>query len=243
MSALHRGYRKFAVHPEKKPDVFQGLFWSHNYLVTSSLRKETVVLEIVWKSLEFWIQKSVHTRYIYTSDPAEGTTFPLRLGEAFIPQPRQNYYWKLVRFYIPNLPNLVSPFLQKLGVYRTPWCLSGLAWGLADSIWVNIMRSCEQVVCKRRRKNKMLGKKEELATIFDKFSFPSWKQWETASRVNFFIFTTWHEMDLWCINWSSQNTPQNNTLIIVVKEGSNFWVCGQNSLQFDHLSETYLYVI
>ena len=77
----------------------------------------------------------------------------------------------MVGFYIPNLPDLVSP----------------------DSIWVNIMRSCEQVVCERRRKNKMLGKKGELATIFDKFSFPSWKQWETAKQsttgVNVFIFT------------------------------------------------------
>ena len=89
MSALHRGYHKFALHPEKKA-------WFLRFSRSLLIIKLFVNLEsgkincCFGNSLEKVLNildPKFCTYPVYTSDPAEGTTLPLGLGEAFVPNP------------------------------------------------------------------------------------------------------------------------------------------------------------
>ena len=138
-------------------------------------------MEIVWKSLEFWIQNSVRTQYIQVI-----------LQKALLS------HWDLGK---PSFPTQAKLLLNNCKILHSKFTRLSQSW-LHVGEYHEKLRTI--VLCERRRKNKMLGKKGELATIFDKFSFPSRKQWKTAKQsttgINVFIFTTWHDMDLWCIN-------------------------------------------
>ena len=62
MSALHCGYRTFAVHHEKVWFLRFSRSLLITYLFSLCLEKKYIVLEKVWKkNREFWIQKSVRT--------------------------------------------------------------------------------------------------------------------------------------------------------------------------------------
>lgn len=143
-----------------------------------------VVLEIVWK--RSWIlDPKICTYPVYTSDPAEGTTLSLRLGEAVVPNPGKNCYLKIVRFYIPNLPYLVSPFLLML------------IWPGLRVNWLHLGEYHEKLRTNgvwKEVEEQDVRKKGELATIFDKFLFPSWKRGETAkqSKCLYFYEMTWY---------------------------------------------------
>ena len=70
------------------------------------------------------LDPKICTYPVYTSDPAEGTTPIGTWGSLRSPTQGKlilkNCILLGVRFYIPNLPNLVSLFPPKLGVFRTP---------------------------------------------------------------------------------------------------------------------------
>ena len=105
----------------------------------------------------------------------------------------KNFILLGVRFYIPNLPDLVSPFPQKLGVCRTPWCLSDLALGVN---WLHVGEYNEKLWTSgvwKEMQEQDVGEERR-----------AWNSPVNSGKpkriVNFFIFTTWHDMDLWCIN-------------------------------------------
>ena len=108
-----------------------------------------------------------------------------------------------------------------------------LIWPSLGVNWLHVGEVVNEWCVKGDARARCWGRKESLKQ--------SCKQWETKKHSKFLYFyhVTWY----WAMMYklSSQNRHLNNTLIprgndVVLKEGSNFWVCGQNSLQFDHLN-------
>ena len=62
MSALHRGYRTFAVHHEKSlVPAFSKVSIDHLFVFLVSEKKSILFWKKSGKSREFWIQESVRT--------------------------------------------------------------------------------------------------------------------------------------------------------------------------------------